>query len=174
MVNIIVAVSNEERCAQYVSALETQGHAVYRACHTGSEVKRVIHQCHDGIVICAAKLADCTADELAWDLPERVLMLVTGKPEQLNNCTHPALFRLASPFSRSELSSAVSMLTQLFQMRLPRRTKSENEIVNQAKARLMESRGLSEPEAHRYVQQQAMDRGMKLTDYAQLLLDSFQ
>lgn len=172
MVKIIVAFPSEERCAQFSTALEESGFSVFRSCTSGSEVKRTLNQCHDGIVICACRLPDCTADSLAWDLGSHAMLLVAGRPQQLEMCEHPDIFRLESPFSKGELASAVSMLVQMYQMKLPKRTKAENEIVNSAKAQLIEKRGMTEPEAHRYLQQQAMNRGMKLTDYASKVLET--
>ncbi len=172
MVKIIVAFPSEERCTQYSSALEEAGYSVFRTCLSGSEVKRTLNQCHDGIVICATRLPDCTVDNLAWDIRDRAMLLVTGRPDQLELCEHPDLFRLASPFTRGELSSAVSMLVQMYQMKLPRRSKAENETIMQAKALLMSRLDLFEPEAHRYLQQHAMNKGMKLTDFASKVLES--
>ncbi len=172
MVKIIVAFPGEERCTQYSSALEEAGYSVFRVCQSGSEVKRALNQCRDGIVICAARLPDCTADSLAWDVRDRAMLLVTGRPDQLSLCEYPDLFRLTSPFTRGELSSAVSMLVQLYQMRLPRRSRAENETIAQAKVMLMERYGLTEPEAHHYLQQHAMNKGMKLTEYAGRVLET--
>ena len=172
MVKIIVAFPGEERCSQYSSALEDAGYSVFRSCQSGSEVKRTLNQCHDGIVICSYRLPDCTADGLAWDIHDHAMLLVTGRPDQLDMCECPELFRLSSPFTRGELSSAVSMLVQLYQMKLPRRSKAENETIMQAKALLMSRLDLSEPEAHRYLQQHAMNKGMKLTDFASKVLES--
>lgn len=172
MVKIIVAFPSEERCTQYSAALEEAGYPVFRTCLSGSEVKRTLNQCHDGIVICACRLPDCTAEQLAWDIHDNAMILVTGRPDQLELFESPDLFRLASPFTRGELSSAVSMLVQMHQMKLPRRSKAENETIAQAKVLLMERHGMTEPEAHHYLQQHAMNRGMKLTEYASRVLES--
>ena len=56
--------------------------------------------------------------------------------------------------------------------RPPRRSKAENETIAQAKVLLMERHGMTEPEAHHYLQQHAMNKGMKLTDYASKVLES--
>ena len=171
MVKIIVAFPSEERCTQLSTIIEESGFQIFRQCTSGSEVKRAMNQCHDGIVVTACRLPDCTADDLAWDLHGRATLLVTGCPQQLDLCEHPNLFRLAAPFSKGELTSAVNMLVQLYQMHLPRRSKADNELIAQAKEALMEKHGLTEPEAHHYLQQHAMNRGMKLGDYAARLLE---
>jgi hypothetical protein len=66
---------------------------------------------------------------------------------------------------------AVEMLSQLHRMRLPRRTGESKDVVNRAKAVLMKQKGLSEPEAHRAMQQYAMNHGMKMADFAMRILE---
>lgn len=170
MVKIIVAFATADKCTHFAGALEEAGYPVFRRCTSGSEVRRALNQYDDSIVVCPCRLSDCTADELAWDMGKKALMLVVGRPEQLENCEHPDVFRLKLPCSRGEISSAVSMLVQLHQMRLPRRTEDEKQVVDRAKQYLMEKYSMTEPEAHRHLQKGAMDKGMKLVDYAMMLM----
>ena len=58
------------------------------------------------------------------------------------------------------------MLTQLHRMRLPRRSADEKQLVEEAKALLMRRDGLTEPQAHRMLQQAAMSRGLRMADCA--------
>lgn len=174
MVNIIVAFPKADTTAQYAGILEEAGHPVFRLCTSGSEVKRALNQCYDGIVLCSSRLPDATADALAWDLGVRALMLVAGKPAQLALCEHPDIFRLELPCSKGELTSSVNILVQLYRMRLPRRSEGEKQLIMQAKQVLMLEHDMTEMQAHRYLQKSAMDRGMKLTDYAALLLRNRQ
>ena len=62
------------------------------------------------------------------------------------------------------------MLNQLHQMRLPKRAGTEKETVDQAKQLLMKQHGITEPEAHRALQQCAMNHGIKMADYAAQIL----
>ena len=64
------------------------------------------------------------------------------------------------------------MLSQLHQMRLPKRAGTEKEAVDQAKRLLMKQHGITEPEAHRALQQYAMNHGVKMADYAAQILKS--
>ena len=45
-------------------------------------------------------------------------------------------------------------------------------MVDKAKAVLMKQKGLTEPEAHRAMQQYAMNHGMKMADFAARILES--
>ena len=173
MVKIIVAISSGDQCALISSTLEGAGFPVFRQCTSGSEVKRALNLCRDGIVVCAARLPDCTADELAWDLHDRAMLLVMGRPQQLEMCDYPQLFRLALPFSKGELTSAVSMLAQLYQMKLPQRSQEEKQQITLAKEKLMRAEHMTEPEAHHALQQLAMNKGLRLAEAARRILSRY-
>ena len=62
------------------------------------------------------------------------------------------------------------MLSQLHQMQLPKRSSQEQKLVKEAKEILMRRNGLTEPQAHRIMQQHAMRSGIKMADYAAQIL----
>ena len=51
-------------------------------------------------------------------------------------------------------------------MRLPRRGADGRELIEEAKRLLMRRDGLTEPQAHRVLQQYAMNHGLRMADYA--------
>ena len=99
------------------------------------------------------------------------MMLVVGRPQQLELCEYPQLFRLSSPFSKGELTSALNMLTQFYQMKLPRRSPQEKQLIASAKEKLMQLEDMTEPEAHHVLQQLSMAKGIRLADAARSLLE---
>ena len=103
-------------------------------------------------------------------IPCEALVLAVGRPENLDNCEYPALFRLTSPFSRSELIASVNMLVQLHGQRLPRRSGEDRELVERAKRKLMDERQLTEDQAHRLLQSESMRHGVKMTESARRVL----
>ncbi len=54
----------------------------------------------------------------------------------------------------------------------PKRTKAEGLAVERAKAILMRRHGLTEPEAHRFLQQYAMNHSMKMADCAARIIEA--
>ena len=80
--------------------------------------------------------------------------------------------------SRSDLTASVRMLLQmgrrLERILRPRRSEGEQELIRQAKAVLMDRSGMSEEQAHRYLQKKSMNSGARLTQTAQLVLDGTQ
>ncbi len=53
----------------------------------------------------------------------------------------------------------------------PRRNEEERALVEAAKQLLMERNGMTEEQAHRYIQKQSMDTGARMTQTARLILD---
>ena len=166
MPRIVIAAAQEESRVQLTRLLSSSGFSVFRTCASGSELRRTINECEDGIVIFMSTIPDCKPDELQWDYGERVQILLIGRPAVLEDCESPEVFRLPMPISGQAVIGAVNMLSQLHQMRLPKRKGDDKQIVEQAKELLICQKGLTEPEAHRALQQYAMRHGVKMADYA--------
>ncbi len=172
MARIVVASAAEESREKLSQLLASSGFAVFRCCASGSELRRTINECEDGVVVLMGLLPGCKPDELQWDYGDRIQILLIAKPLVLESCEAPEIFRLPLPLSSQALVGAVQMLSQLHQMRLPRRAGTEKEMVERAKRLLMKQHGITEPEAHRTLQQYAMNHGVRMADYAAQILKS--
>ena len=170
MAKIITAFRDRQTARQIATALEASGLSVFRVCATGNEVMRAFSLCQDGILVCGARFPDRTADQLAEDLGPRAVILAADRPERLEMCEHPAIAKLAMPFSLSELVNAVEERVAAHDARMPRRNEADREIVERAKQKLMREHGLTETEAHRKMQKQSMQYGIKMADCARILL----
>ena len=166
MARIMIASASENGRAQLSRLLVSSGFQVFRCCASGGELRRGISECGDGIVILLGPLPDCKPDELQWDYGGRVQILLIGRPHVLEGCESPEIFRLALPTSGQAVLDAAEMLSQLHRARLPRRSRAEEQIVGAAKQILMAQCGMTEPEAHRALQQRAMRGGMRMADCA--------
>ena len=166
MARIVIAGSSEKSRAQLAQLLSTSGHQVYRICSNAAELRRVLNECEDGLLVLAGQMPGCSADELFWDYGEHVQIFLIASPPVLEACEEAGIFRLALPTSQQAVLGAVEMLTQLHHMRLPKRVADERQLIEQAKRLLMRRDGLTEPQAHRALQQTAMNRGMRMTDCA--------
>ena len=172
MARIVIACASEASREQLNRLLVSSGFSVFRCCASGSELRRTITECEDGIVVMLGHLPGCSPDELQWDYGECIQILLIGKPAVLESCEAPEIFRMPLPLSGQALIGAMNMLSQLHQMRLPKRTGTEKQTVEQAKKLLMQQHGITEPEAHRTLQQYAMRHGIKMSDYAAQILNS--
>ncbi|MBQ8954733.1 MAG: ANTAR domain-containing protein [Clostridia bacterium] len=170
MARIVIAGASEAGRTQLSRLLASSGFDVFRLCASGGELRRALNACEDGIVIMAGSVPGCLPDELAGDFGGTFQILLIGRPEVLAGCESAKVFKLAYPCAGSAVAGAIEMLTQLHAMRLPRREGDEKRLVERAKALLMQRYGISEPEAHRRMQQHAMRHGMKMIDYAAQLL----
>ena len=174
MARIVVAGQSEESRGKLSRLLASSGFQVYRNCSSGSELRRAVSESEDCIVVMIGFAQDCKPDELLWDYKDSIQILLIAKQPVLENVESPEIFRLAMPASGQAVVGAVEMLTQLHRMRLPRRTGESKDVVERAKAVLMKQKGLSEPEAHRTMQQYAMNHGMKMAEFAARILDAEQ
>ena len=166
MARIVIASAADAAREHLSQLLISSGFSIFRCCASGSELRRTLNECEDGVVILMGPLPGCKPDELLWDYSDRIQILLIAKPAVLESCEAPGIFRLALPASSQAVIGAVDMLSQLHQMRLPKRMGGEKQIVEQAKQLLMKRQSLTEPEAHRALQKYAMDHGMKMADYA--------
>ena len=170
MARIVIAGSSEHSRIQLARLLSSSGHSVYRLCAHAAELRRALNESEDGVLILAGPMPDCSADELFWDYGEHVRILLIAKPPALEACEEAGIFRLALPTSQQAVLGAIEMLTQLHQMQMPKRIGSEKQVIEQAKRLLMQRNGLTEPQAHRTLQQYAMNHGMRMTDYAESII----
>lgn len=102
-------------------------------------------------------------------------MLMVAPQAQLELCAAPGIFKLPAPVGRGSLLASVRMLAQLAQTsQAPaRRSQEEKELVARAKTLLMEQDGMTEAEAHRWLQKRSMDHGARLADTARQVLEKF-
>ena len=171
MAKMMVAFADKQTARQIAQGLEAAGLPVFRTCATGNEVMRAFNLCEDGVLVCGTRFPDRTADQLAYDLGTRALLLAVGKAEQLENCEHPALYKLQAPFSMRELAASVQMLLQMHQKLLPHRMGDDKALIDRAKAALMRENGLTEPEAHKLLQKESMRSGETMLRCAQRILE---
>ncbi len=174
MPRIIIAGAAPKNREQLSHLLASSGFSVFRLCASAGELRRTLNACEDAIVILAGALPDLNPDELQWDWGDRLHILLIGKPELLETCEAKEIFRLALPSTGQAVLGAVEMLSQLHQMKQPRRSAAEKDMVAQAKKRLMEKRGIGEEEAHRLLQQYAMNHGMKMAEYAAQIIQNLR
>ena len=172
MARIIIAGSTEQSREQLSRLLASSGHPVFRICSNAGELRRVLNETEDGLLILAGRMADCRPDDLVWDYGDRVHILLIAREPVLEECESPEIFRLVQPVSGQTVIGSVEMLTQMHRMRMPKRTGADKQIVEQAKELLMRRHGISEAEAHRTLQRFAMDHGMKMTEYAEKIIRS--
>lgn len=165
---VVVAFSRPETAQRFAGALEAEGLSVLRVCTAGAQALRALEPCEDAVLVCGARLPDRTADELARDLDGRAAVLVAARPEWLALCEEPSLHRLALPASGTQLAAAVRAAVR--PERPAPRTADEARLIGEAKRALM-ARGMTEAEAHRFLQRESMRLGVRMAVCARMALD---
>ncbi|MCI8476965.1 MAG: ANTAR domain-containing protein [Oscillospiraceae bacterium] len=176
MEKVIIAFESEQNCRKIREILEHTGTACCVICRSAAEVKRVVSKQRISTVICGYKFADGSAEALFGDLPPYCSMLVIAVQSLLDLMDNTDIFQLPSPVSKGDLAASVRILLQmgrrLERLVRPNRSAEELAILAQAKGLLMDQRGMTEEEAHRWLQKTSMDTGARLLQTALDLLSS--
>ncbi|MCC8122707.1 MAG: ANTAR domain-containing protein [Oscillospiraceae bacterium] len=171
---VIVAFEGEKSAWRIREILESMGTVSCVTCKTADQVRRVVRKQRIYAVVCGYKLPDASAEELFDDLPDTCPMLLIATQAMLDLCGNRDIFQLSAPVSKGMLVSSVRMLLQmghrLEQYIHPRRKEEEEHLIRQAKELLMRRHGMTEEDAHYYLQKQSMDSGVRMVQTAQMIL----
>lgn len=175
MEKVIVAFESDKSCWRIKEILESTGTAACLVCKSGAEVKRVVSKQRISTVVCGYKFSDESAEELFDDLPQGCAMLLVAVQSLLDLVGNGDIFKLPAPVSKGDLVASVRMLLQvghrLDKFVRTHRSGEEQALIERAKALLMACNGMSEEQAHRFLQKKSMDHGTKLLQTAQMILD---
>lgn len=177
MDQIVVAFENENNRKRVSDMVEASGMVVKVSCRSGSEAIRAIRKMGGGIVISGYKLAEMTVSDLAYDLTGIAMILAIAPPQQLELCRSDNIFKLPTPFAKGDLVSSLRMLSQMqekhYKAVSPRRSEKDTADINKAKEILMSKNGMTEDEAHRFIQRRSMDTGAKASETARLIISMY-
>ncbi len=172
MASFVIASTSEAARLQLSRLLSSAGYELFRCCASEGELRRVLAACEESIVILAGRLPGLQAEELQWDYGGRIKILLIEKPGFRKEDEPGKIFHLTMPASGQTILGALEMLTQMNSVQMPRRSGADRQVVEQAKQMLMAELSISEREAHRRMQQYAMNHGIKMTEYAERILRS--
>jgi len=176
MERIVIAITNDTLRKSVTDILQKNGIKVRGSVKSGMEATRTLMRMDGGILICSPVLRDCTSDQLADRLGETVYLLVVGHPAALANCENGQTFKVSLPVKAPELVGSLRILMQLDERRYavrrkpPARSSEDQALIQSAKDYLMDKRGMSEEEAHRFLQKQSMDTATPITEIARMIL----
>ncbi|MCD7947995.1 MAG: ANTAR domain-containing protein [Oscillospiraceae bacterium] len=172
---VIVAFEGEKSAWRIKEILESMGTVSCIMCRTADQVRRVVNKQRIYAVVCGYKLPDASAEELFGDLPDTCPMLLIATQAMLDLCGNRDIFPLPAPVSKGMLIASVHMLLQMEhrmeQYIHPQRKEEEEHLIRQAKELLMCRHGMTEEDAHYHLQKQSMDRGVRMVQTAQMILN---
>jgi len=167
--DIIVVYPKKETALSLRSLIEKSGFHVTHICALGSSALEIAHEKQSGIIVCPFLMRDITAAELAEQVPpgfDIIALSKNGSEQYMGN-----LITLPVPMDREDFLNTVHMLASS-KSSFTRRTGEDGEYISKAKEALMHIKGMSETQAHKYLQQQSMKSGKKIAAAAMDILDS--
>lgn len=171
MKDIIIAYPSKNTALQLRSFLESEGFHVSYVCALGSSVLNIAHGLNEGVVVCASILSDMSAMSLAEQLPQGfdiISLSKNGRESYMGN-----IIDLPLPLHKDEFLQTVSIIVNT-RSSFTQRDKNESEIISNAKLILMNSKDVTESQAHKYLQRESMRTGKKIVAVAKEIINDFR
>jgi CheY-like chemotaxis protein len=166
--DIIVVYPVKETAMSIRSLIEKNGFHVSCVCALGTSALDVANSAVQGVVVCPFLMRDMTAAELAEQLPigfDVIALSKNGIEQYMGN-----LITLPLPINRMEFVRTVALLANS-KASFTRRAEKESEYISKAKQALMSIKGMSEMQAHKFLQSESMCSGKKISAVAMDILD---
>ena len=177
MNNIVIAFPKKEVANSIKKILAQSGYTVTAVANTGASALSSMNGLNMGIIICGYRFSDMMYSEIYEYMPKEFQMLLIASAAGIMEKNVDNLMSLSMPLKVHELLQTVEMMDYTITRRRKKlrqrpkvRSKEDQEMLNSAKAVLMERNGFSEEEAHRYIQKRSMDNGTGLVETAQMIL----
>ena len=181
MSNIVIAFPKKEVAQNIRKILSQSGYSVQAVCSTGAQALASVNNLENGILICGSRFIDMMYMEIHDYLPPEFQMLLIASPTSIQEREVENLVCLELPMKVHELLQTLEMMEGQIRRRrkrlrnIPRqRSEEDRQIIEQAKALLMDRNKFSEEEAHRYIQKRSMENGTGLVEVAQMILSLMQ
>ena len=177
MTNIVVAFSKREDAVNIRNILTRAGGKAPAVCLTGAKVLQYTELWDQGIVVCGSRFQDMQYTQLRELLPDEFQMLLMASSSVWIDALPEGIIGLPSPVKVYDLVNTVEMMCRAQESRRRKRrdtakerSSRERRTIEQAKALLMERNGMSEEEAHRYLQKTSMENGTNMAETAEMVL----
>ncbi len=173
---IIIVMRKMEDAKKIGGLLSRQGHRSDLLCTSAAEALSESSRRDNGGVICGSSLGDMSFIEFRDCLPREFRLIILSR--NIMNDEYPEdAVKLAMPFKAVELISLLEKELSSFRRSDPgpkgmlrKRSIEDRKYIDRAKAVLMEKKGMTEPEAYRYLQKSSMDSSNSLVETAQMVL----
>ena len=181
MSNIVIALPKKEVAQNIRKILSQSGYSVQAVCSTGAQALASVNNLENGILICGSRFIDMMYMEIHDYLPPEFQMLLIASSTSIQEREVENLVCLELPMKVHELLQTLEMMEGQIRRRrkrlrnIPRqRSEEDRQMIEQAKALLMDRNKFSEEEAHRYIQKRSMENGTGLVEVAQMILSLMQ
>ena len=184
----VLVVSQSDKVKDFLcDVLPSREYDIVASVKNAGEANRLLSSVDFDIAVVNAPLSDELGTELALNLAEKnVGVLALAKNEFFDafceKTEEAGVFTLQKPTTPSNVYGAIKLLTamrlRLARMERKNRTLQEKmtdiRLVNKAKWLLIENRGVTESEAHYYIEKQAMDQRVSAREIAERIIKDYE
>ena len=166
MTNVIVAFPKPEDAKSIRNILVKNGFPVVAVCTSGAQTLQYADDLHNGVVVCGYRLTDMIYSQLREDLSEQfdMLLLASRRCVAMPLRVHELLASVDAAIEESELRKKKA------RQQPKQRNVLDKQQIMLAKDLLMKQKGMTEEEAHRYLQKSSMANGVNMIETAQMVL----
>jgi response regulator NasT len=181
MINVIVLFPKINDAKSIRNILVRTGVDVTAVCTAGSQVISRFGELDEGIVVCGYRFTDMMYLELLEYLPDEFeMLLIASKAYQKEMVEDDKITCITMPLKVYDLVHGVQDIMERMMVRkrkrrrkLHERSPEEKRLIDTAKELLMQNNGITEADAHSYLQRRSMDSGMTLVETARTIVDTF-
>lgn len=188
MGKILLVGKTQESVLPLLQLVKDGGYSEVFTSYTTDEAKLLIKNTECDLVVINTPIADSNGIELAMYIADNtcagVILLVKAEPLQkiCTALTQKGIFSLPKPLNKQLFATALTMwqaartrLVGLEEENIKLKTKVEDiKLIHRAKCILMECLNMTEPQAHRYLEKQAMDMRESKRHIAEQVLNTYE
>lgn len=180
---IIIALSNIETATKLKNALTKEGYNVIALCTSGNELIRLVMQHSPDLVLVGYKFKDMSLLDVYETLVDVTSFLaIVNEPYRSYIEEDTDIYCIGTKISNVLLTNAIDLIFQSKRSIAKLKQKVEKlehtledrKLIEKAKGKLMETSGITENEAFRYMQKISMDSGRRMKDIANLILNEVE
>lgn len=176
MSSIIVVMSKIEEARKIGGLLNKHGYRPDLVCSLAADALSESSRLENGVIICGGRLNDLSFVELNDCIPRYFKLIILTRNVMSEEYPESAI-KLELPLRMSELIAAIEKQFGKYYRRpsdnkviKQTRNPEDRKYIDMAKELLMKNKGMTEPEAHRYLQKTGMDTGTSLVETARMVI----
>ncbi|MBQ8509208.1 MAG: ANTAR domain-containing protein [Clostridia bacterium] len=188
MDRILIAASGDKGAGYISELLDPSGDVMYDIARSGGEARRMLGADNYDILIVNAPLSDEFGNDLAADTADTygvgVIILVKAEiADEVADRLEPyGVFVVQKPLSRALFYQALKLLHASRRRILGLKTENLNlqakmeevRLISRAKCALIQYLNMTEPQAHRYIEKQAMDMRVTRREIAEGIIKTYE
>jgi hypothetical protein len=184
MDNVIIGFSDRKKGEVIKEILVSGGFYNTDICVSGDEILRCASHSGGGIVVCGYKVGTQLYREIYEMLDGNFGMLVILSRNQAELVDDEDIFTLVLPVGKGDIIKTIGVILSIGRKnpyddiknisdetgQKPQRSDDDKVVIEKAKLYLMNKYKLSEDAAHRFLQKNSMNKGLRMVDTARIIL----